>query len=514
MQLKVGLLQPEPGWKLLLDQIGVWWEPGIDFSHPLSDHYSLIIINAEISNTAEINQLKTYLENGGAVLDLGHFLNRIAGFRVGRTFKKTFYTEALDFYTPDQPMDIYRNIWLHPDGELCEGAIHREMIGQGAAAFLGLEIAPLMVDERASYKEFYNNGNIPPFEHVSLVSKNEIRKLVYGLMKWLHISRDIPFVHKWHLPDGANNLVLFRVDTDFGTKKEINKLAELAHEHEMPVSWFLHVEAHEDWLDTFQHFETDELALHGYKHRITSSYKANTKNIGRGLDKLHGSDIDPKGYAAPYGFWNPFIAEAIHNHGFLYSSEFSFSHDTLPFYAESYRPDFNLLQIPVHPICIGSFRRLKCNAETVNRYFSNIIERKRRQFEPVALYHHPKDGHHEVLATLFEVLNRHEYKKTTFSEYARWWEHRQETGFTAKKTGQGVEIKQKQTSRQITVAEHRSSDEFVLWQSDGNGRFNALRRESLEPVESIPVKELKKIRGFKPHLIKQSVLDFIYRLKS
>ena len=514
MQLKIGLLQPEPGWKLLLDQIGVWWEPGIDFSTPLEEHYSLIIINGEISGTAQVKQLQSYLEGGGAVLDLGHFLNRIADFRVGRTFKKTFYTEALDFYTPDQPMDIYRNIWLHPEGKLCEGAIHREKIGDGAAVFLGLEVAPLMVDERASYKEFYTSGNAPPNEHVSLVSKNEIRKLVHGLMKWLHISRDIPFVHKWHLPDGANNLALFRVDTDFGTKEEIDELAELAHDHEIPVSWFLHVEAHENWLENFTHFETDELALHGYKHRATDSFKANAKNIERGLEELQKINVNPEGYASPYGFWNPSIAKAIHKHGFLYSSEFSYSHDTLPFYAESYRPDYNLMQIPVHPICIGSFRRLKTGEEEITHYFLNLIERKRRQFEPVVLYHHPKDGHHKILSGLFEMINNLNFKKATFYKYARWWQQRQETDFSARVIDGRTEITQHQNNRPLTVAEHRSSDELVLWQSDQKGNFNTLRRESFEPVDSIQVEDLKKIRGFKPYLIKQSVLDFINRLKT
>jgi len=514
MHLKIGVITLQPGWTLVLDQIGVWWEAGIDWECDLNQQYSLIIVNAPLAEAEYFSKLETYLEKGGAVIDQGYVMDSLEDIQFGRTFKKTFYPESTEYYTPHEPIDIYRNIWLHPNGALCEGAVYTQQYNKGMAAFVGWEINPLMLDERASYKYFQHDGHPPPFERVSLVSKSEIRRFLFGLMRWLHISRNIPFVHKWMFPGLSEQLFLFRVDTDFGTKDEISALSGVTKSQEIPATWFLHVEAHEKWLADFPHAintKIDELAAHGYEHKATRSFSFNEHNIQKAVDQLQLSGIQPDGFAVPYGYWNPALAKAIASFTFSYSSEFALSYNHYPYFVESYDFDVPLLQIPVHPVCIGSFRRTKVSQEAMLSYFMDVIERFEAQHEPVALYHHPKDGHHHVLEEIFRYVHKKTFRKCTFQAYATWWKKRHQHSFKAEWDGDQLEIERQQNQPEIAICSHDTMQQASLWIEHSAREITPQKDIAFKTPQTRTVEQQKKLRGFKPRLIKQVLLDLIYR---
>jgi len=515
MDLKIGILKLEPGWKLLLDQMGFWWEEIGGVTSKLNDQYSLLIINDNPKNTEAVSILQAYLNNGGAILDLGHLLPKIDDFQVGRTFKKTFYPPETPFYTPNEPIDIYRNIWLHPKGKLCEGALHWEKRGDGAAAFLGWEIAPLMIDERACYKQFYHPGGKAPYEHVSLVSKAEISRIIFGLIKWLHTVRHIPLVQKWHLPDLSEQLFLFRVDTDFSSRSQIEELSRLAGNYKIPVSWFLHVHAHHEWLQDFPKSQEDEIAAHGFEHQTKEQFDYNYENLKRALQALWNHNYQVKGFAAPYGMWNASIARTVNAFDLDYSSEFGFFYNHLPCFAEKYAPEYNLLQIPVHPICIGSFRRTKAGRQEIESYFDYLTTRLMQQHEPLLLYHHPGDQNHDILSSIFKKIQDRNIQTMTFNRLADWWRDRQETSFIARWQDNKLAMSSQTLARSgVSIAVHQNFDECTLWSGYATSELMPKKTISFPNNTVIPVDKLKSIRGFKPRLIKQAILDLISRLHS
>ncbi len=92
--------------------------------------------------------------------------------------------------------------------------------------------------------------------------------------------------------------------------------------------------------------------------------------------------------------------------GFEYSSEFSYDYDNLPS-VPRLRHGEGTLQLPIHPICIGSLKRHSYSDKQMIQYFENVIQRKLASSEPIIFYHHPKDGYYDVLDWLFQEM-RHE----------------------------------------------------------------------------------------------------------
>ena len=516
MDLNIGLLKAEPGWHLLLDQFGVSYhsEESIRWDEPLIEHYSAMIINGELSDL-QFRALTAYVEQGGAILDLGHFLPKLDDFRRGRTFRKSFIPEPTPFYQPSEPIDMYRNIWLHPEGDRFEGSLYWEHRNDAALAFLGWEIADLMLQEQFCYKQFFNPAGKPPYERVSLVSKAEIKRFVFGLLKWLHTSRGIPFVHSWFYPNARKNLFLFRVDTDYGDKSDIMAISDLAKSYELPVSWFLHVEAHLDWLDDFIGLNGDELASHGYSHSEYRRFTPCYENIKQSMKSLAEAGINPKGFAAPYGYWSPVMEQAMAEFDFQYSSEFALAYDHFPFLYSHEATDQQHLQVPVHPICIGSFRKTRASATEMKRYVHHQLEQKITRSEPLVFYHHPNDQHLDVLEHLFQEVRRSEISGTTFREFARWWRKRHSHSFNAQFDTESGEltVTMDRPDTAFSVAVHTEQHHLDLYRSNGDHQLTRQGSIAHEPV-AISKAELEPLRGFKPRLIKQSLLDRFHRIRS
>ena len=112
---------------------------------------------------------------------------------------------------------------------------------------------------------------------------------------------------------------------------------------------------------------------------------------------MRAAGIEPVGFAAPHGRFNGGLHAALESLGVSHSSEFGLAYDDLPFFPYEGR----VLQIPVHPICLGVFleahNEATCPpwtpadaAQLALSHFERMIDEKRLAGEPIFLYGHPE----------------------------------------------------------------------------------------------------------------------------
>jgi hypothetical protein len=264
--------------------------------------------------------------------------------------------------------------------------------------------------------------------------------LVEHMLQWLHDRRGLPYVRKWRFPGQWRNVFCYRIDSDYGTQQQVKLLYDVASEHDIAMTWFLHVEAHSEWLSLFSEFRNQEIAVHGYRHRTFGSYDANLGNISEAKYLLKREGFSPDGFAAPNGRWNPAVARAAEDHGFSYASEFALDYDDLPFFPWLRYRFSDLLQVPIHPVCIGSLLRVHASDRSMKEYFRSIADRKLRREEPIIFYHHPGHGHPEVMADTFDYMREQGIRNITMGEYVRWWRRRATTTFAPVYDGRTIAV--------------------------------------------------------------------------
>ena len=150
--------------------------------------------------------------------------------------------------------------------------------------------------------------------------------------------------------------------------------------------------------------------------------------------------VRPQGFAAPYGIWNPGLAEAIDVSGFAYSSEFSYAFDTLPFYPESNGVRWKALQVPVHPVCIGTMMRAGYPEISMREYFDRMVAVKTLRSEPLFFYHHPSHTHWDVVGHLFDSVDREGIGWCILADFARWWRLREAAGLEGSISGDQLSV--------------------------------------------------------------------------
>ncbi|MGD9200729.1 MAG: hypothetical protein PVI26_04125 [Chitinispirillia bacterium] len=511
-ELKIGILAPNFALLEIIDQIGITFEIISTFDTVSITKFSLIIINRPIIKK-EIILIKDYISNGGAILDFGHCIDRI----INGTLKKQGITYILPKDIPFIPIlnyiDIYGSILSFSKAQYLNKSLFIDSYGQGLIAFLGMDINSLFLKFKTKRKEFYADTPRFPNEEVSLVSKGEIILLIFYILKHLHCKRNLPFIHKWFFPNRAKNVFLFRVDSDYGSKKQIQQWFELSQIYKIKYTWFLHTEAHKEWLPYFTEFKNHEheMAIHGYKHFFSKF--SNEKNIEDAYYLMKKNGLFGQGYASPYGLWNEKLNSTCEKFGFLYSSEFSYIYDSIPI-----RPIFSnrisrVLQIPVHPICIGSLINAKIKDKEIAKYYSAIFEKKLMNYSPLIFYDHVLHHVPSILKHLFEKVSQYSIPSLTFLEYATWWNKRLKIRYTATVNEHGnINVNLLKDDKEIFLCVWINDSEFFLTNKNGplKKSMQKIERQIRYTPEIIPEK-LQLTRKFNPRLFKLSLLNKYFR---
>lgn len=443
MKIKIGLVHHSSGWAQLCVQEGIPYSVIELSSQDIAEECSILVVNRELTPTEREN-VEKYLRNGGSVVGYtGHLLG-VAGIEGT--------AQQLKYIVADHE-DIFSNVYLLDlgvQGVVPRGAnslrtdtgtfaIAAGPLAGGFAVVLPFDIEAAFLDVRPANKNFYFKTERLPSERVSLVGKGELRLLLHDAFKYLHHARGVPHIHLWYFPNDLRNVFAFRIDSDGASKSEIDALYQLARDNEIAMSWFLDVKSHEQWLRHFTYFVGQEIGLHCYKHQTYPSYEANLKNIMRGLQEMRRAGIQSSGFTAPFGIWNPELARAIDEAGVEYSSEFSYSYDTLPSFTEM-NGRSRVLQVPIHPICIGSMNRIGYTASQMHEYFSMVIMQKLSRSEPLFFYHHPTHQRWDVVGELFRLVRQPGIENMTMSGYAQWWNRRIGLRFAMDFDGENINI--------------------------------------------------------------------------
>jgi len=421
-KIHIGVFGMSRGWERLLTQIGLSWSR-LYSVQALSVLEQSCVLLCKTPDVQEHQQLTAYLTAGGAILDTTGQLSTWSP--VERNVNRVEPTSPA--FQHIASIHIGTRALAHPTCSDLGGLAWFDPDPGRAYAFAGLPVDHLTTFGRQTHTEFRSSGLPPVAERTATRSSQPYIDAVLSFFKILHHKTGVPLVHKWWMPNTDKGAATFRIDTDYSSKPAIEATSGPVIEHEIPATWFLHVQAHEGWLEYFKTLPRQEVALHGYRHYEHTSVDQYYADISMALGLLSKVNIHPAGYAAPYGFWSRDLAEVLSRFNFDYSSEFMYDYDSLP----SWPPVSNTLQLPVHPISIGSFSRFRFTSQMIRQYYREWIQLKMLQRMPIHLYHHPNDHHETELDAIFRTLRHDSTSWMTYREWAAWWKKRSSQSFSA-----------------------------------------------------------------------------------
>jgi peptidoglycan/xylan/chitin deacetylase (PgdA/CDA1 family) len=425
-RIEVGVLGgSSPAWESLLIQEGVPHSSISETSDP--DHSSLLIAPLDPLGTLD-KQLKDSFASGRPGLCTGETFTRLCGERDQSQRVRYLLESPGDSFSGAGLVDIESacvapseaNRLTSERGHLC--AFEGEITSSPVIA-LPFDPAKASMHSGTRTRSFYANRSRLPFERVSAVAKGGVRMILARSLESLHHRSGLPYAHLWYYPEGAPSVFCLRVDTDFASREEIESLYALAVKHSIPLTWFVHVKAQEQFLNVFKDMPGHEIGVHCYEHRRYDAASIIESDLSKALQLMRTAGINPKAFAAPYGYWSKEVETTAASLGFEYSSEFSRDYDNLP--SSSAVPIENsMLQVPVHPMSIGGLRRQGFSSTEMRAYFADAIGRKLAARQPLIFYHHPKDGHHEVLEQIFTMVRAKGIPVSTMGSFAAWWKIR------------------------------------------------------------------------------------------
>jgi hypothetical protein len=426
VRLQIAAVGLQSGWNTLFEQEGLPFRVPSSPDELTSDEFSAIVVG-DAATSRWKDAIRSYVKSGGGVLLSAEARRAIFGVKSVR--KTLDYILADGSFWSAGMVDVHIKSTIIAGSEFCRSQngdrlIHTEGFGNGVAVTLPFDAGSLIEDTRSRLKYFYARGGVFPSELVSTVDKGGVRNLVRSALEFLHHHRALPFCHFWYFPNGQRNLFSLRVDTDYGSETDVDALHRFAESKRTTMSWYLHVEAHESWLKRFAEMEGHEIGIHCHEHAALRTYDGAKRDLVKAKNLIEEQEINAVGFVAPFGYWTPDLGRVIDDLGFLYSSEFSYDYDNLPSYPRLGGTWGKALQIPVHPISIGSLSRAGFSEREMTDYFETVIHWKLATNEPLFFYHHPKDGHHEVLAGLIEKAHEFGYPTILAKDFASWWKER------------------------------------------------------------------------------------------
>ena len=425
MILRARIIGTSPGWEEILRQAGV---PVRAAALGGEGSYSVLIVARTLS-ADETEFVRRYLGAGGAVMGASDFLRGLVELREEPA--------RLGHIVPDPGgkigglslMDVETTGYLPREADCLrtddmQFAVFAGALGGGCAVVAPFDPGELMGDFRAVERYFYGRPERLPSERVARVAKGELVHFVTGALEFLHHERGIPFARLSPFPAGASSVCALRIDTDGGTKEEIDELYRISSDTGIPFTWFVDAGSHAEWLDVFARMQRQEIGLHCYEHRIFLDANKDEENMRRGTSALEKAGMRPQAFAAPFGFWSADIGRAIDRAGFRYSSEFSWACDAFPQYPVTYTARYATLQVPVHPVAVGTLKRCGYTPAQMSQYYRDVIAAKVTRGEPLFFYQHPGHRQWDVVRDLCRACLDTGARPVTLGEYADWWKER------------------------------------------------------------------------------------------
>jgi hypothetical protein len=238
----------------------------------------------------------------------------------------------------------------------------------------------------------------------------------------------------------------------------------------------------------------------------------NLQNILKALSLLNANGLHSKGAAAPYGTWNPAMASVFEHIGAGFSSEFGLDYDNLPFFPYVNGKFSPVLQLPIHPICVGSMRRVGYSAEDMKKYFLQLVDAKLTDREPLCLYHHPTHHHLDLFADVFKYIRSKKIDNYSYSEYASWWRTRSEIHWTHDFHSGKNEVKAECSDGNAGIHWHIvfPSGQESISNAEGTILLQSLPLRT-PAAKSIPPNDIARSRKFDVRHVVVNLLDAWYK---
>ena len=294
------------------------------------------------------------------------------------------------------------------------------------------------LDNERSRRAQWQVADLTVSEEVASIDKRAVRTALMALLRsrveaagglWLRVAA-FPYPYR-----SAFN---FRLDHDEFIADDFDAVLAAMQGHEGAFSHYLCGASFEAHPDAVARLRGHDVGSHGYWHHTYIDEDENLVNIARGIDVLRGAGIEASGFVAPHGRFNSGLVKVLEQLGVGHSSEFGLAYDDLPFYPA----DSRVLQVPVHPICLGicleaarerasdTPQAQRAAADALAEHFQRVAVAKYQAGEPVFLYGHP-DGrlgrYPHILRQLLDTVGEFAaIWPTTLTEFAAWWRARAE----------------------------------------------------------------------------------------
>ncbi|ERP31470.1 hypothetical protein [Chitinivibrio alkaliphilus] len=388
--IPVGVTTYPRGLAPLLDSLGLIHATA---SPPYERYQALIHPSTDIDTA-----LHSYVKQGGILICCA---THGKYGRVGKTIRRRLACSPLVHTTAamQEQLDLFAMV-----GKIDGQFFWHTRSGKGSYAFWGIP-PTLFLDRRVWRKAFPIPQKKLPAEEVSLVSKGVLARAFRTALTTLWNIHGTPCIEKSLYPQNCPPL-LFRMDADYSSAEDIQKWQKIAPS--LATTWFVHTASQQQFLSLFSASPHDEVGLHCHHHRS----RPTPQEHGEALRLLRRSGYYPQGYAAPYGIHSPKLDRYLRTQGVQYGSDFSLLYDAAPAFFPSFLP-----QLPIHPICMGSFRHLRVSDTCIYNYFMQVIETARAQKRPISLYAHPGNGKEGLLRDILTYAEKQGAQSITYGDY-------------------------------------------------------------------------------------------------
>jgi len=515
LKLRVGISEISPGWKLILQQIGISFSK-VDINKTIPQNKYAVLIVSTQNAVRNKKHLLHYLHNGGSLLVEADIAEKYLDEKIKQIYIKYLYSDST--LLTSVPCDFHRKSSVSSHAQHVEDQRGRKSIAvkkadKGTALILPSGLVSSLCDYNIKRKMFPSDfAERNPSERVSEVSKEGIFYLIDHCLQYLFHIRDLPYIHLWFFPDGAKSQFSFRVDTDFSSKHEVENLYQVCRKNNIPATWFVEVKSQKDWIKVYSEMVNQEIGYHCYSHRIYSTPEENRQDFKQGLHVIQQSGINPKGYAAPYGEWNPDVIRIAQEFGFHYSSEFGLAYDAIPFFPCHGNSFSTVLQIPIHPISAGSLRRARHTKEDIFNYYLKIMEMKRTTYQPIIFYHHPLHGIFDVFDKIFQRVRKINIPVLPLGDYSDWWRKRNNVAWNAEYINGKIYLHSSNTDPSFWISATLPNNKQILKPATETGQFLE-NGNILEKKEILYHYDIKKLRKKNLRMLVHDIEHYLGKIK-
>jgi peptidoglycan/xylan/chitin deacetylase (PgdA/CDA1 family) len=303
--------------------------------------------------------------------------------------------------------------------------------GMGGCFFTGLPIAKLITALGDTLRATTSFSNFS--ERIVSIDKHHLLKAMREILIMAFHKRELPYVHLGYFPDDYQSALAFRIDVDGVFGENLINISKSALENGFSLTIFANKSLCEDNEEFIRKIDpAHEIGNHADVHNLFADYESNLRNIQECKNWLNHLGVeDNKLFSAPRGMWNYALHQALHDLGYLYTSDFGAAIGGFPFFPYVNGMRSGTLQIPVNPFSAerAAIWRLEAekqqiSAEYVAETYIKIIEENYHQSYPIILYSHPeKFG--LMAEYVFQEINKKiesmNLWKTTLTHFANWW---------------------------------------------------------------------------------------------